>query len=122
MTCPFCEIKSEQVIPGIIVVRDSYPLSEGHTLVIPSKHVESVFELSKIELSDIWTTVCNVRDLLDDIYKPDGFTIGVNDGQAAGQTIKHAHIHVIPRHFGDNPNHRGGIRWVIPDKAAYWEK
>ena len=70
----------------------------------------------------IWELVSEVRRRLLADLTPDGFSIGLNEGLAAGQTVMHAHIHVIPRWSGDDPDPRGGIRWVIADKAAYWEK
>jgi diadenosine tetraphosphate (Ap4A) HIT family hydrolase len=68
----------------------------------------------------VWRIVAEVRRLLVERYHPDGFNIGLNDGKAAGQTVMHAHVHVIPRRHGDVTEPRGGVRWVVPDKAAYW--
>ena len=99
---------------------DGFPVAEGHTLVIPKRHVASLFELPPEELAALWEQVAVVRNLLADL-KPDGFNLGVNDGLAAGQTIMHAHIHVIPRRTGDATDPRGGIRWVMPAKAKYWK-
>jgi diadenosine tetraphosphate (Ap4A) HIT family hydrolase len=81
----------------------------------------SVYELPADEVSALWGLVAEVRSGLVTDLKPDEFTIGLNDGVAAGQTVGHAHIHVIPRFGGDVADPRGGIRWVIPDRAAYWE-
>lgn len=94
-------------------------MSEGHTLVVPRRHVASVFGLSPTEQQELWGLLARVREALNERLRPDGFTIGINDGAAAGQTVGHAHIHVIPRRKGDVPDPRGGIRWVIPAKAAY---
>ena len=80
----------------------------------------SIFELTSEELATLWAQVATVRTLLAEKYRPDGFNIGVNDGAAAGQTVPHAHVHVIPRREGDVPDPRGGIRWVVPIKAKYW--
>jgi len=99
---------------------DAFPVSEGHALVIPKRHVASIFELPLEELVTLWSQVTTVRSALTDKFRPDGFNIGVNDGFAAGQTVPHAHIHVIPRRKGDAADPRGGIRWVFPDKAKYW--
>ena len=66
--------------------------------------------------------VASVREQLQQEFKPDAFNIGVNDGTAAGQTVLHAHVHVIPRYAGDVPDPRGGVRWIIPEKADYWSK
>ena len=97
-------------------------MSEGHTLVVPTRHVISIYELTVTEQNVIWELVSEVRQRLLTDLKADGFNIGLNDGPAAGQTVMHAHVHVIPRWSGDVPDPRGGIRWVIADKAAYWKK
>jgi diadenosine tetraphosphate (Ap4A) HIT family hydrolase len=100
--------------------RDRYPLSEGHSLVVPGRHVASLSDLTAEEEAELWALVREVREDLAASHDPGGFNIGVNDGEAAGQTVGHAHIHVIPRYAGDVVDPRGGIRWVIPDRAAYW--
>lgn len=121
-TCPFCSPTSfVAATPLAIAVRDAFPLSNGHTLVVPRRHVESLFELTADELAEVWQLVPHVRGILTTRFSPAGFTIGINDGEAAGQTVPHAHVHVIPRYRDDVPDPRGGIRWVIPEKAAYWE-
>jgi diadenosine tetraphosphate (Ap4A) HIT family hydrolase len=99
---------------------DKYPVSQGHTLVVPNLVTIRLEELPLEVEANLWATVRQVRELLEQRYKPDGFNIGVNDGSAAGQTIPHAHIHVIPRYEGDVPDPRGGIRWIFPQKAKYW--
>jgi diadenosine tetraphosphate (Ap4A) HIT family hydrolase len=105
-----------------LALRDRYPISRGHTLIIPKRHIESVFSLSPEELLDMGALVLEVRRRLAEEFRPDGFTVGVNDGPAAGQTVSHAHVHVIPRYSDDVADPRGGIRWVIPGKAAYWSE
>lgn len=123
-TCPFCSISNDCVVASNatgIAFHDGFPVSEGHSLIIPRKHVVSIFELSDTEQGYLWLLVFKVRSALLDQFSPSGFNIGVNDGQAAGQTVLHGHIHVIPRYDGDVCEPRGGIRWIIPDKAAYWE-
>ena len=72
------------------------------------------------EQTEVLSTLRSVKDELVDLYAPDGFNVGFNDGPAAGQTVDHCHVHVIPRYLGDVPDPRGGIRWVVPDKAEYW--
>lgn len=99
---------------------DRYPVSKGHTLVVPHCPVLSLYELDEQMQSEIWDTVRQVRGILEERFHPDGFNIGVNDGSAAGQTVPHAHVHIIPRYCGDAADPRGGIRWVIPAKAQYW--
>ena len=100
---------------------DSYPLTEGHTLIIPKRHISEIFNLDSKEYTDIWEIINATNKSLTDTLSPDGFNIGVNVGKEAGQTIDHAHLHLIPRYKGDIADPRGGIRWVIPDKAPYWE-
>jgi diadenosine tetraphosphate (Ap4A) HIT family hydrolase len=122
--CPFCEILgSNEGFESATAIEfpDAFPLAEGHMLVVPCRHVASIFDLTPDEQADVWQLVAAVRQDLIDELKPDGFTIGVNDGSAAGQTVEHAHVHIIPRRKGDVADARGGVRWVIPDKAAYWE-
>jgi diadenosine tetraphosphate (Ap4A) HIT family hydrolase len=84
------------------------------------QHVASLFDRPAEEQAALWWLVAEVRSRLQAQLKPAGFNIGVNDGQAAGQTVDHAHIHVIPRYNGDVADPRGGVRWIIPDKARYW--
>src|ERR1051326_4452027 len=125
LDCPFCVAETERIwlqTDSTIAFRDAYPLSLGHTLVIPRRHVVSLFDLSAEEQQQIWVEVSRVRSLLTTEFNSDGFNVGLNDGEAAGQTVKHAHVHVIPRYRGDVPDPRGGVRWIIPAKAAYWLK
>lgn len=122
--CAFCDLPPGSVVgqnAHAIAFRDRYPVAAGHTLVIPRRHVQSPFDLSAAELASLWELVARVRRSLASELAPDGFTIGVNDGAAAGQTVMHAHVHVIPRTAGDVDDPRGGIRWVIPARAAYWD-
>jgi diadenosine tetraphosphate (Ap4A) HIT family hydrolase len=123
--CPFCELPIGSIIdqnPHALAFRDRYPVAQGHTLVIPRRHVRSPFDLDAEELAALWSLAALVRQSLADELSPDGFTIGVNDGAAAGQTVMHAHVHVIPRWNGDVADPRGGIRWVIPARAPYWDE
>ncbi len=122
--CPFCQACSGRELIGAntaaIAFADRYPLSRGHTLVVPRQHVDSVFSLPATETQSLWDLVATVRQELTRAFAPAGFNIGINDGVAAGQTVPHAHVHVIPRYLDDIPDPRGGVRWVVPDKAAYW--
>ena len=102
------------------VVRDGFPVSEGHTLIIPKRHVPSWFETQAIEKAAILQAMDEVKLLLDDEFSPDGYNVGINDGEAAGQTVLHLHVHLIPRYKGDSEDPRGGVRWIVPDKAKYW--
>lgn len=123
MNCPFCD--RTRLVPVAagrlsIAINDGYPVGPGHALVIPTRHVPTVFDLEADEERDLWALVREVKRQLDVAYAPDGYNVGHNAGQAAGQTVAHAHVHVIPRFEGDVPDPRGGIRWVLPDRAAYW--
>jgi diadenosine tetraphosphate (Ap4A) HIT family hydrolase len=121
--CPFCCHAGRDLLVECdfaLAFLDGYPVAEGHTLVIPRRHVASLFDLPEVEQAAIWRIVAEVRRLLVERYQVDGFNIGLNDGKAAGQTVTHAHVHVIPRRRGDVADPRGGVRWVVPDKAAYW--
>lgn len=103
-----------------LAVADGYPVSLGHTLLIPKRHVASLFETTSEERSELWTLLDWCRAELIRRHQPAGFNIGINDGQAAGQTVMHLHLHLIPRYAGDKPDPRGGVRWIFPDKADYW--
>jgi diadenosine tetraphosphate (Ap4A) HIT family hydrolase len=121
--CPFCNLAEERIwvqTDSAIAFLDNFPVSLGHTLVIPADHIGALMELPENDLKEIWELVAHVRKMLIEKYHPDGFNIGVNEGFAAGQTVPHAHIHIIPRFNGDVADPRGGIRWVKPEKAKYW--
>jgi diadenosine tetraphosphate (Ap4A) HIT family hydrolase len=100
---------------------DSFPLNPGHCLVVPRRHESDFLTLTPEEAAAVWALVASVRRYLEADRTPDGYNIGINVGEAAGQTVAHAHLHVIPRYHGDVPDARGGIRWIIPARAAYWE-
>jgi len=121
--CAFCTLPIERVIDSNnygVVIRDGFPISPGHTLIIPKRHISSFFELETDECQDLLNLLVAAKKILQEEFKPNGYNIGINDGQAAGQTVPHLHIHLIPRYKGDLPDPRGGVRWVIPDKADYW--
>ena len=123
--CPFCDIPDESVVAEsrhALAVRDRYPVSPGHTLVVPKAHTETLFAQSAEVQADVWGLVARVRDELRSRCDADGFNVGINDGRAAGQTVEHAHVHVIPRADGDLEDPRGGIRWVLPERAVYWDR
>jgi len=103
-----------------IVVRDAFPVTPGHTLVIPLRHVESFFDTSAEERAAMFELLDAAKRQLQTEFVPAGFNIGINDGAAAGQTIRHLHMHLSPRYGGDCPDPRGGVRWIIPEKADYW--
>jgi len=121
--CPFCAIDASRVIaqsPLAIAFRDGFPVSVGHCLVVPRRHVASWFETSEAERLEIMRLIDEARDHLVKEHRPAGFNVGINDGRAAGQTVMHVHVHLIPRYPGDREDPRGGVRWVLPDKAIYW--
>jgi len=121
--CPFCESLSARAVASnlhAVAILDGFPVSEGHALVVPRRHAASLFELDDEERGSVWELVREVRSRIEAERSPDGFNVGVNDGLAAGQTVMHAHVHVIPRYAGDVSDPRGGVRWVVPDRARYW--
>jgi diadenosine tetraphosphate (Ap4A) HIT family hydrolase len=121
--CPFCVPEPARLLVSedlVLALRDGYPISRGHSLIVPRRHVGSFGEASLEEQSAMLAMLRRVRALLDAELRPDGYNIGINDGAAAGQTVMHVHLHVIPRYRGDRPDPRGGIRWIIPEKADYW--
>ncbi len=121
--CPFCTLPSSRVVDrneAGVVVRDAYPVSPGHTLVIALRHVGSFFEVTESEQSALLSLVASAKRQLDVEFAPAAYNIGINDGVAAGQTVPHLHIHLIPRYQHDDNDPRGGVRWVIPAKAKYW--
>ena len=122
--CPFCGKAVEDRIikecDSVIAIRDKYPVSEYHMLVLPRRHTPDFFTMTPREKDDAEKLILLLKE---EIMKNDGsvagFNIGINCGEAAGQTIMHAHIHLIPRRHGDTPNPRGGVRGVIPAKMLY---
>jgi diadenosine tetraphosphate (Ap4A) HIT family hydrolase len=122
-SCPFCRVDRGRIAwssPLAIALWDVYPVSLGHALVVPRRHAVSWSELTGDEKAELTAGVDAVRALIDERYQPHAYNVGYNDGEAAGQTIMHFHVHVIPRYQGDVLDPRGGVRWVLPDKAAYW--
>jgi diadenosine tetraphosphate (Ap4A) HIT family hydrolase len=123
LPCPFCTLPAARIVDEnelAVVVRDAFPVSPGHTLIIPRRHVGSFFELTADERASLLALLDSEKTGLDSEFHPDGYNIGINDGPAAGQTVAHVHLHLIPRYSGDVPDPRGGVRWVLPKKAKYW--
>jgi len=121
--CVFCSLPRIRIVldsPIGLVIRDAFPVSPGHTLVIPRRHVASFFELKVDEQLGLLKLLSDAKSSLDVELQPRGYNIGINDGPAAGQTVPHLHIHLIPRFGGDLPDPRGGVRWIFPEKARYW--
>lgn len=121
--CPFCKVSGNKVIAefkSVVAIEDKHPVTPGHLLVIPSRHINDFFSMTLQERSDAIELVDQMKCLLQSQDQNVlGFNIGVNCGEIAGQTIPHAHIHVIPRRAGDINDPRGGVRGVIPEKMKY---
>ncbi len=123
--CPFCSLPADRFVlesEHAVAIRDGFPVSPGHTLIIPRRHVASFFDVTDAERADLMSLLVAARDDLERQSRPAGYNIGINDGVAAGQTVPHVHMHLIPRYEGDREDPRGGVRWVLPDKAAYWDR
>ncbi|MGL6069630.1 HIT family protein [Craterilacuibacter sp.] len=123
MTCPFCSLPPSRITAEnrhAIWIYDGYPVSAGHSLIIPKRHIGSFFEASDDERQAMLLLLDQAKAAVQQAHQPDAFNIGINDGAAAGQTVPHLHLHLIPRYRGDVEDPRGGVRWVIPHKADYW--
>lgn len=119
--CIFCRLDRPILAESALSLAflDSYPVSKGHSLVVPRRHLASIWDLSPEEYADAFALARQVKDLLQEKFQPQGFNIGVNCGEAAGQSVWHAHIHVIPRYTGDVASPKGGVRNVVPGKGRY---
>ncbi|MCK6553925.1 HIT domain-containing protein [Candidatus Binatia bacterium] len=119
ITCPFCFPDVNRIFHAgelVLGLWDGYPVSPGHALLVPRRHVASWFDASSTEREELAAAVAIARTTILRGHRPDGFNIGINVGSAAGQTVFHLHIHVIPRYAGDVPDPRGGVRHVLPCK------
>jgi len=122
MPCPFCHAAPDRIVASCnlaFALRDGYPVNPGHTLVVPMRHIASWFDATAAEREALFRLVDEVRAALDADLHPDGFNIGINVGEAAGQTVAHMHVHVIPRFAGDVDDPTGGVRFVIPARGNY---
>ena len=122
MDCIFCNINKEEIIfenDLAVAFFDNYPVSNGHTLIIPKRHCSNYFEMTKEEIAAIFELSRKVKEYLDKTYHPDGYNIGFNVKEAGGQSVMHTHMHIIPRYKGDAENPRGGIRKIVKQKVAY---
>jgi diadenosine tetraphosphate (Ap4A) HIT family hydrolase len=127
--CPFCHPDPERLVarsPLTLTVRDAFPVSPGHTLIVPRRHFADLFEATPDEIAEIWQALSQAAAALSagkggGPGAPDGYNVGVNVGAAAGQTVMHLHVHLIPRYAGDQSDPRGGIRRIFPKLMAYWD-
>lgn len=120
--CIFCNLPKERIVLQnelSLAFFDGFPVSKGHALIIPRRHVVSYFDLTKDEIMAMHQLLQEVKVLVERSYLPDGYNLGVNIGADAGQSIYHVHMHLIPRYKGDVANPRGGVRGVIPAKQNY---
>ena len=120
--CPFCDVASKRILECnalVLAIADAYPVSAGHTLIVPRRHVVDFFELTVEEIRSVYRMLRVMRYRLHRTMAPAGYNIGVNVAPTAGQTISHTHIHLIPRYPGDVPDPAGGVRNVIPGKGRY---
>ena len=122
--CVFCSSRAEggQTIfetEHFLLIYDNFPVSKGHALIVSKRHVLSMFELNSWEWCNLSAMVLSAKAYLDKIFHPDGYNVGINCGEAAGQTVFHLHIHVIPRYKGDVTDPRGGIRNLKKSLVPY---
>ncbi len=120
--CPFCALASYEIVacnPLAVAIYDKFPVSPGHILVMPRRHFADYFDATDEELRAIDQLLRKSRDILVRERSPDGFNIGINIGAAAGQTVFHLHVHLIPRYVGDHLQPAGGVRHIIPGKGYY---
>jgi diadenosine tetraphosphate (Ap4A) HIT family hydrolase len=124
--CVFCQIANQEKEAEILarfkhcyVIKDQFPVSEGHVLIIPYQHTETWFTAAEEVRLEIMQAIQELKTLLDAEYQPGGYNIGINCGRPAGQTVMHLHVHLIPRYQGDVSKPEGGVRGVIPSKQKY---
>jgi len=122
LDCIFCNIERDRIITEnetAYAIYDIFPVNKGHMLIIPKKHIKDYFETNEQDKDGLWKLVDECKKIVDKEFNPDGYNIGINCGEAAGQTVMHLHIHLIPRYIGDIDNPKGGVRGVIPEKRVY---
>jgi diadenosine tetraphosphate (Ap4A) HIT family hydrolase len=123
MSCIFCDYlsKKEFIVENELAfaIYDNFPVNKGHVLIMPKRHFAGYFEATQDEILAFYDLTKKIKKLLDSEFRPDGYNIGINIGEAAGQTIFHLHIHVIPRYTGDIKNPRGGIRKLKKPLVEY---
>jgi len=119
--CPFCKTDEDILFSNSLVFAlfDNYPVSKGHILLITKRHFDNYFDATEDELRAIEDILKQAKEFIDNKFNPDGYNIGINCGEVAGQSVMHLHIHLIPRYKGDMDNPLGGVRGVIPEKQKY---
>lgn len=121
--CPFCGPLTDRSTlletDMAFAIFDKYPVNTGHALIIPKKHCSNYFDLTAEEQAACWQLLNEVKTLVAAEFNPDGFNVGINIGESAGQTVPHVHLHLIPRYNNDVPDPRGGVRGVIPARQKY---
>lgn len=123
--CPFCTVNPARILHESTLVRilpDGFPVSPGHLLLVPRRHIASWFDATPEEQQALTAAIAVARSLVEQEHQPEGYNVGMNLGEAAGQTVMHLHVHVIPRYRGDVADPRGGVRWVLPARADYWSR
>lgn len=121
--CPFCAMGDDRQFLAtslVLGIWDRFPVSPGHALLVPRRHVKTWFDATEQEQQALIAAIGAAKTAIELEHAPDGYNIGINSGEAAGQTISHLHVHLIPRYKGDVDDPRGGVRLVLPEKAAYW--
>lgn len=121
--CIFCHPREEEILAENAhaqIIHDNSPVSDGHCLIVPKRHIKTLFEATKEENEAFFELILKAKEIIHERgFEPDGYNIGSNNDVAAGQSVFHLHIHVIPRYHGDVEQPKGGIRQVIPKKASY---
>jgi diadenosine tetraphosphate (Ap4A) HIT family hydrolase len=119
--CPFCKLEREKILETEIsfAIYDGFPVNKGHALIIPKRHTPNYFDLSSEEQKDCFELLNRVKGIVQEEHNPAGFNVGININEAAGQTVPHVHIHLIPRYEGDVEEPRGGVRGVVPGRRSY---
>jgi len=120
--CVFCTLPEVDILVEnemTLAFFDKFPVNEGHVLIIPKRHLTSLFDATQEEIMSIWKLLEEVKEVLNNRFHPDGYNVGVNVGAAAGQTVFHLHIHIIPRYQGDVTDPRGGIRKIKKSLVPY---
>ena len=119
--CPFCNLEREKILETEMsfAIYDGFPVNEGHALIIPKSHTANYFDLTNEEQADCFELLNRIKLIVQEKYNPAGFNVGINIKEAAGQTVPHVHIHLIPRYVGDVEEPRGGVRGVVPGKRGY---